>query len=314
LRKNYKICFLVISFFLFSQGSVFAQGFALSFDGSNDLVTFGTVPTVSQHTIEAWVKPESHSSPGIIAGHIAGPDQACSKGMNLNMQPDNLPRYAVDISGCGNATTIDGPAVIVGEWVHIAGTYDGDIMSLYVNGQLVDQMSGIPFDASDWMTAGAVTFFNGDQAFFSGEIDEIRIWNFARTSQEIQDTMNCYLSGTEPGLIGYWKMDEGSGQEVGDSSSAGITGVLGHNSNIESSDPLWVVSQAPIDDCAICECDLNNDGSCNGLDWLLFYPDWGRIDCTGSPDPCECDLNGDGSCNGLDWLLFYPDWGRTDCP
>jgi len=63
-----------------------------------------------------------------------------------------------------------------------------------------------------------------------------------------------------------------------------------------------------------CECDLNEDGSCNGLDWLLFYPDWGRTDCTGSPDPCECDLNTDGSCNGLDWLLFYPDWGRTDCP
>jgi hypothetical protein len=63
-----------------------------------------------------------------------------------------------------------------------------------------------------------------------------------------------------------------------------------------------------------CECDLNNDGSCNGLDWLLFYPDWGRTDCTGSPDPCECDLNSDGSCNGLDWLLFYPDWGRNDCP
>jgi kexin len=64
----------------------------------------------------------------------------------------------------------------------------------------------------------------------------------------------------------------------------------------------------------ICECDLNQDNSCDGLDWLLFYPDWGRTDCTGSPDPCECDLNNDGSCNGLDWLLFYPDWGRTDCP
>jgi hypothetical protein len=63
-----------------------------------------------------------------------------------------------------------------------------------------------------------------------------------------------------------------------------------------------------------CECDLNNDGSCNGLDWLVFYPDWGRTDCEGNPDPCECDLNGDGSCNGLDWLIFYPDWGRNDCP
>jgi hypothetical protein len=64
-----------------------------------------------------------------------------------------------------------------------------------------------------------------------------------------------------------------------------------------------------------CECDLNGDGSCDGSDWLLFYPDWGREDCNDSgAEPCACDLNGDGSCDGLDWLLFYPDWGRDDCP
>jgi hypothetical protein len=31
-------------------------------------------------------------------------------------------------------------------------------------------------------------------------------------------------------------------------------------------------------------------------------------------ESCECDLNSDGTCDGLDWLLFYPEWGRTDCP
>ena len=31
-------------------------------------------------------------------------------------------------------------------------------------------------------------------------------------------------------------------------------------------------------------------------------------------DSCECDLNEDGRCDGRDWLLFFPDWGRTDCP
>ena len=64
-----------------------------------------------------------------------------------------------------------------------------------------------------------------------------------------------------------------------------------------------------------CECDLNNDGTCDGRDWLLFFPDWGRTDCN-QPEvgPCECDLNSDGSCDGRDWLLFFPDWGRSDCP
>jgi len=32
------------------------------------------------------------------------------------------------------------------------------------------------------------------------------------------------------------------------------------------------------------------------------------------PDVCECDLNNDGSCNMTDWLLFGQDWGRTNCP
>jgi alkaline phosphatase len=65
----------------------------------------------------------------------------------------------------------------------------------------------------------------------------------------------------------------------------------------------------------ICECDLNDDGNCDMLDWLVFGVDWGRTDCN-EPDvePCECDINSDGNCDMLDWLEFGVDWGRTDCP
>ena len=64
----------------------------------------------------------------------------------------------------------------------------------------------------------------------------------------------------------------------------------------------------------VCECDLNNDGSCNILDWPYFIEDWGRTDCNDPGVDCECDMNGDGSCNILDWPYFIEDWGRTDCP
>ena len=54
--------------------------------------------------------------------------------------------------------------------------------------------------------------------------------------------------------------------------------------------------------------------SCNIEDFILTEY-WGRDDCKApGAEFCECDLNGDGTCNGSDWLLFYPDWGRTDCP
>jgi subtilisin-like proprotein convertase family protein len=85
----------------------------------------------------------------------------------------------------------------------------------------------------------------------------------------------------------------------------------------------WELITTPAieDQCTICEtaepcvCDLDNDGDCDGLDWLTFFADWGRDDCNEpEAEPCKCDLNGDGSCDGLDWLIFYPDWGRNDCP
>jgi hypothetical protein len=63
-----------------------------------------------------------------------------------------------------------------------------------------------------------------------------------------------------------------------------------------------------------CECDLNNDGSCNILDWPNFIEDWGSSDCNDPNLYCECDINGDGSCNILDWPYFIEDWGMTGCP
>jgi hypothetical protein len=89
-------------------------------------------------------------------------------------------------------------------------------------------------------------FFNGPQGFYRGDLDEVRIWNIARDPKEIVATMHRPLSGAEPGLVGYWKFDEGSGQNVADSSPSGVTGVLGRTSALETSDPTWVESSAPL--------------------------------------------------------------------
>jgi hypothetical protein len=74
---------------------------------------------------------------------------------------------------------------------------------------------------------------------FNGIIDELRIWNVARTQSQIQNDMNRRLTGSEAGLVGYWRFDEGSGNTTGDSSRHGNTGTLFNG-------PVWVVSTAPI--------------------------------------------------------------------
>ena len=51
-----------------------------------------------------------------------------------------------------------------------------------------------------------------DNHWLNGKIDEIRIWNIVRTESEIRQNMNRHLNGNEPGLVAYYRMDEGKGR------------------------------------------------------------------------------------------------------
>ena len=88
---------------------------------------------------------------------------------------------------------------------------------------------------------------NWQYGFFDGLIDEIRIWDTARTEQEIQFYKNLPLTGDEPGLIAYWNFDEGGGQMFFDQTVNGSHGYLGFGPEEEEFDPLWVESDVPIE-------------------------------------------------------------------
>jgi len=74
---------------------------------------------------------------------------------------------------------------------------------------------------------------------FQGQIDEVRLWNRARSQDEIQRSMNYRLVGNEPGLIGYWRFDEAAGNTVHDQTDNANHGTIDGN-------PQWVISEAPI--------------------------------------------------------------------
>ena len=79
--------------------------------------------------------------------------------------------------------------------------------------------------------------------YYTGNVDELRVWNYARTETEIQNDYNKVLTNA-PGLVGYWSFDEGSGQTF---NGIGPTGRLGSTTGIDSDDPTWVPSDAPIE-------------------------------------------------------------------
>ena len=63
---------------------------------------------------------------------------------------------------------------------------------------------------------------SGQSQPYDGLIDEVRIWNIARTEAQVAADYQKELSGSETGLIAYWKFNEGTGTNVNDETSSGL--------------------------------------------------------------------------------------------
>jgi hypothetical protein len=116
------------------------------------------------------------------------------------------------------------------QWHHIALTYDLSTheMILYVNGKeqgSTVQGSAATMDLTRISGTNPTTrFFIGkswsDSRYFSGEMCEARIWNVVRTKEEL-NTFKYEVSPDTPGLLAYWKFDEGEGSIVHDHTGNG---------------------------------------------------------------------------------------------
>ena len=73
--------------------------------------------------------------------------------------------------------------------------------------------------------------------YFAGQIDEFRLWSDVRTNNEIRANMHRVLKGDEADLVGYYKLDTGSGTTAVDSGSGGNDGTL-------TGGATWVTSGA----------------------------------------------------------------------
>ena len=91
-----------------------------------------------------------------------------------------------------------------------------------------------PGSGSDGRQVGAGLPITLQNEYFAGRIDEVRIWNYPRTADEIRAPWNRSLTGSEAGLVAYWRVDEGAGQVAHDSSPYHHDGELGASSATEA--------------------------------------------------------------------------------
>lgn len=104
----------------------------------------------------------------------------------------------------------------INRWHQITMVYNGSALSVMVDGEFVGTKPASISRTKNYLNIGGKI---GDGSFFKGNIDDVRIYNRPLTQTEIQSTKNRSVSKTENGLVAYWKMDEGVGQKVFDSST-----------------------------------------------------------------------------------------------
>ncbi len=231
--KKFLICLAILA----SAKPIIAQGagYCVELNGVNDYIDCGPIPLgTTDFSFEVWTYLFSTSTTlpaGIVGNWVPGgatpyfyaiynypgPSQISLIFHNGN----NVNQYATWNSSPNNT------------WVHIAGVYDRDgFMRLYVNGELKasTDISASAFASlsslSNRFQIGCAGTYPHSGFPWTGQLDEVRLWNRALTMAEIRENMCQKLTGNEAGLIGYWRFDEPSGLTLFDSSSFGRNGTM----------------------------------------------------------------------------------------
>ncbi len=215
------------------------SGSALAFDGANSSVVVNPSSSLTMTTalsVEAWINPTAYSANGSIILNKEGEYE-------VGLAPDGTLRWAVSNTAPGWAWTSSGYVVPLNQWTHVAVTYDAGAgaASVYINGNLVQSISatgniGDTYPALNDLSIG--TRQNSSTQHFQGLIDDVRVWDIARTQADIQSTMNQTLIGNEAGLAGNWNFDELAGTTAFDTSPNGNNGSLG--GGVAANDPTWI--------------------------------------------------------------------------
>jgi len=192
---------------------------ALGLDGLGDYVEVpdsDSLDVTTAITIEAWVKHTSDDFKSWETMVAKGNDTYRLLITKLLPGQSGLSTLgmAFHTTYGGNFFSLDsGVPPRTGHWYHVAATFDGDMAIIYVDGELKNSQRGFRIGADDHpLGIGENTQTRGWS--WTGLIDEVRLWNIARTHEQIQATMNITLTGEEDGLVGYWNFDDGTAKDL----------------------------------------------------------------------------------------------------
>jgi len=230
MKYTYIVLLLILNIdYCYSQTSYMS-----SLDGNDDYILMGDVNDLgtSDFTIEAWFYGESFGSGAkIISKGETSVGTPSNAGYGIRVGYFAPTQLDANIHGNGgNFYHLYYDNVQVNTWYHVALVREGEKLMLYVNCVLsssitipvdLDLDTDMPFSVGA-IDKGGLSF---NDHFFDGNIDEVRIWNVARDSEQLCKWKDCTINSPTQGLISVYNMDHSSGTIATDNSGNGNDGV-----------------------------------------------------------------------------------------
>lgn len=237
----------------------------LAFDAVDDYLTVPDASSLNPNlglTLEGWITPSSFTTNRVIFSKDASKAVA-GREYTLYLNTGGFPVFVIQTSA-GVDSLVGTRALTSGLTTHLAATYDGTLnaMNIYINGDT----AGTKFFFGNFVSVAAplsIGRFQGGSEFFLGSMDELKIWNVARTADQIRTGLHTRLANiSSANLVMYLRLDEGVNNNIVTDASGNCNSALLNNMDFNNlTTPAWVVSQIPLGTPNVNKQTVNGTGS-----------------------------------------------------
>lgn len=228
LNKNF-----ILSFVILIQTPFYFTQTSLDFDGIDDRIDCGNNPSIQitgyEITMEAWVYPTSWKA-NPYEGCVINKESSAGgdNGYMLRVGDNGKINFNIGSNGWNELTT-DMNTLQLNTWQHVAATYDGSNMTIYKDGIAVisSSFNGAIGNSVNNLIIGDWATLTWGTRNFPGKIDEVKIWNVAKSQNEIQSGMNAEFCSIPNNLVAYYNFEEG----IADGTNTALSTLIDQTTN-----------------------------------------------------------------------------------
>ena len=225
------------------------QNKAIAFSKSGDYLEVSHHPDLARtvFTIEFWLRVHELGDPDQAGGEQTIVDKrSTSSGYNIRLAGEEFPLPLFAFYQDGGASTVD--LIKQHIWHHIAVVQSNLHLKIFVDGVEAANTPNSNYTGvtSAPLRIGEFLGHPGASLGLRGALDEMRIWNEARTEEEIVSNMHSEMTGNEHNLVAYWRFDQKNGNFVlNESKNAHHAKIHGNSTLVESSAPVGFIPPNP---------------------------------------------------------------------